>query len=400
MLFIAIFISVFLVLIWQARLYRKKSFSDLRCRLHVSAPEAFVGEDVYLFEEITNAKRLPLPYLKVEDDLPDGLAFILYDTDPETGRRKTRQVQHLQSLFSLWGHSQVSRRWRVRCLTRGIYRLDGLLLLSDDILGLGTVSRRVDATAEDGEPATLVVLPSAIDLEGEFAVSRYLSGDVVRNHCPISDPLRICGSREYTTSDPMNRINWKSTAAHGALMVNVEERTQRERFNLILNMQSRGIERDPHVPSNIPAIEQCITVCASILDRVAAANLPMRLIVNTLPEPFPEAICIDDEGIGAQVLMTPVYEGRRDTMTALRLLAALPLQYSCSITDLLTHVAEHPEVYAEEGSLILVTAYIDQHMLNTHAILAARGISLIFYVTTTQNNVMNIPPEVEVYYKI
>lgn len=296
MFFIAVFAAVFLVLIWQARLYRRRSFSELHCRTQLSATEVFVGEDVYLFEEISNAKRLPLPYLKVEDDLPDGLAFVLYDLAEKTGRRTTRQVQHLQSLFTLPGGSEISRRWRVRCLTRGIYRLDSLLLLSSDVLGLATISRRVDATAEGSEPATLVVLPSAIDLNGSFAVSRYLSGDVVHNHCPISDPLRICGAREYTTTDPMNRINWKQTAAHGMLMVNDEERTLRERFNLILNMQSRSIERDHSVPSNPAAIEQCITVCASILDRVAAANLPMRLIVNTSPEGYPEAIPVDDEG--------------------------------------------------------------------------------------------------------
>lgn len=400
MFFIAIFAAIFVVLLWQARLYRKRSFEALNCRTQLSATEAFVGEDVYLFEQIGNAKRLPLPYLKVEDDLPDGLAFILYDTDEKTGRRTPRQVQHLQSLFTLPGGSEISRRWRVRCLTRGVYRLDSLLLLSSDVLGLSTISRRVEATAEGSEPATLVVLPSAIDLEGNFAVSRYLSGDVVRNHCPISDPLRICGAREYTTADPMNRINWKQTAAHGSLMVNDEERTLRERFNLILNMQSRGIERDHSVPSNPAAIEQCITVCASILDRVAAANLPMRLIVNTPPEGYPEAIPVDDTGVGAQILMTPVYEGRRDTLTALRLLASLPMRFSATIGQLLDHIVQYPYAYAEEGSLVLVTAYIDQQMLQTHALLRAKGISLIFYVTTAQNNVMHIPPEVEVYYKI
>lgn len=400
MFFIAIFAAIFLVLIWQIRLYRRRSFEDLTCEIRLSADEAFVGEDVYLFEQVRNVKRLPMPYLKVEDDLPDGLRFILYDTDSKTGRRTPRQVQHLQSLFSLAGNSEISRRWRVRCLTRGVYRLDSLLLVSTDVLGMATHSRRLPATGRDGETATLVVLPSAIDLEGNFAASRYLSGDVVQNHCPVSDPLRICGTRAYQPDDPMNRINWKQTAAHGTLLVNQEERTLRERFNLILNMQSRGVERDHEVPSNPAAIEQCITVCASILDRVAAANLPVRLIANTSPVPFPEAVPVDDSGVGAEVLMTPVYEGRRDTMTALRLLAALPMRYSVSIQQLLEHIVDYPHAYAEEGSLILVTAYIDQTMLEVHAALRARGIALIFYVTTTQHNVLNIPPEVEVYYKI
>lgn len=150
------------------------AFRNFTAAPQLSATEVFVGEDVYLFEEISNAKRLPLPYLKVEDDLPDGLAFVLYDLAEKTGRRTTRQVQHLQSLFTLPGGSEISRRWRVRCLTRGIYRLDSLLLLSSDVLGLATISRRVDATAEGSEPATLVVLPSAIDLNGQlccFALS-------------------------------------------------------------------------------------------------------------------------------------------------------------------------------------------------------------------------------------
>jgi UDPglucose 6-dehydrogenase len=81
--------------------------------------------------------------------------------------------------------------------------------------------------------------------------------------------------------DPMNRINWNSTAAHGKLMVNVEEFTEQYQFNIILNMQSRSIELHPHEPSSPDYIEMCITVCASILDNISSHNIPVKLFANT-----------------------------------------------------------------------------------------------------------------------
>ncbi|MFQ9147546.1 MAG: hypothetical protein ACLR5G_04475 [Eubacteriales bacterium] len=39
-------------------------------------------------------------------------------------------------------------------------------------------------------------------------------------------------------------MNWKSTAAHGRLLVNVEEKVQKLQANIIINMCSHMIEPD------------------------------------------------------------------------------------------------------------------------------------------------------------
>ena len=47
--------------------------------MSLSRNEVFEGEQLYLYEEITNDKLLPIPYAKIETELPEGLSFILLD---------------------------------------------------------------------------------------------------------------------------------------------------------------------------------------------------------------------------------------------------------------------------------------------------------------------------------
>ncbi len=420
MLFIAVGIAVVAAVLIQYFVYKKTGFSNIEYSATLSSGEVFEGDDVYLYEEIRNNGALPMPYIKIDTDLPDGIVFTLLEssvTDPggifsknmtvskgaakrETERlRKIKHTSSIQSLFVLRPYACIRRRWRLTCKKRGDFQLKGVLATASDILGIGVHSKLIELS--NTERNRLIVLPRPEDLAGNYTSSRYLCGDIISEICPVTDPLRRCGAREYLTSDPMSRINWKSTAAHGKLMVNIEEKTVRHRFSLLLNMSSRQIEKFD-VPSDPAAIERCITLCTSILDRIAAEDVPVKFFSNYPPEDMKEfgGEAVSDDEIGQKVGVCGPFRGSRDMIYALRMLAMLKMKISTPIDRVFDHIVAHPELYRENENMIIVTSYIDRRMMNLRDALAAEGVRVIFYVATTRNEVGALSEENDVYFRV
>ena len=397
MIFLAILAAVFAVYIYQSWLYSKRSFDGISYEVSTSTEEVFQNEDIYIYEEIANDKMIPLPYLKVATSLPAGLNFRITEFDKKTKRPRDRLLNHIQSVFVMKSKQKIRRRWRVNCSVRGVYTVGEATLVASDIFGMNNASKGYKC--EQRKNNTVTVLPSPVDLEEHFTSSYYHSGDVIKNHSLLTDPLLIAGARDYTPLDPMNKINWKQTAAHRRLMVNIEEYTQRRRFNIMINMNSRDIEQHPTRPSSPEFIEYCITVAASILDRVSHENVPVKIISNTPPEAISPEFRASDDEIGEKILFTPPYEGKQEILTALRVLAMMKTEISCPVEKMLDYILANSRIFAESGNLIVVSAYISERMIVFHDQMARNGVKVIFYVTTTNQNAAIIPKNIEVYYK-
>ncbi len=395
MLFIAIIIAVVIVYLIQMSVYNKKALEDLQYNVSLSAEEVFEGEDIFMFEEITNSKKLPVSSVRVDTELPKGLCFRISDKSGSKSRRDSF-ADYMQSAFVLKSNSKIKRRWRINCNTRGVYTLGKVLIISNDLFGFNANSKSF--TAPRTRYNQLVVLPKALDIIRYFTSSFYHSGEVPVMRSLLSDPLLTSGTREYKPDDPLNRINWNSTAAHGKLMSNVEEYTEQYLFNIILNMQSRSLELHPHDPSSPEYIEMCITVCASILDKVSANNIPVRLLVNTPPETVGMEN-INDDKTGRQILMTRPYRGKGDIMDALRLLSAIKLEISCQTDKMLDHIVNNPFYYSNNGNIIIVSSYIDERMIIFHDAMEKQGVKVAFYITTANQNAVMIPGNIEVYFR-
>lgn len=430
MLFLAAALAVLGVVLLQYFIYKKKGLENIEYSASLSSGEVFEGDDVYLYEEIRNNSALPLPYIKIDTELPPGLLFTLLESEgistsdthsvapsvrkkrggtvsrsaPQTstevgGVRKIKRESSIQSLFVLRPYARIRRRWRLTCIRRGDYVLSGVMVSGSDILGMNTSSKKLELS--EGSSARLVVLPVPEDLSGNYTSSRYLCGDIISNLCPVTDPLRMCGAREYTPSDPMRSINWKSTAAHGKLMVNIEERTVRHRFSVLLNMNSRQVEKDDE-PSDSAAIERCIKIAAAIFDRISVENVPVKLFVNTPVELIAEggAVPVSDDEVGQSISVCGPYRGRRDMIAALRMLAQLKLRISVPIERMFDHIVRSPELYCEYENMVIITSYIDRRMLNLRDMLAAQGVRVIFYVATSRNEVGSLSEEDDVYFRL
>ncbi|MCQ2427469.1 MAG: DUF58 domain-containing protein [Clostridia bacterium] len=406
MLFLAAAAAVVSVILLQYFLYKRHSFDHVEYRAYFSESEVYTGDDIYLYEEIANTGKIPLPFIKIETELPDGLKFtLLEDSSAHKKNGKTsvteekltaRYEGRVHSMFVLRPGSVIKRRWRVICRVRGEYRLDGALATATDILGYLAVSKRIMPSEDKRTSVTVLPLPE--ELDGKYASSKYICGDAISNICPVTDPVRICGSRDYTPSDPMNRVNWKSTAAHGRLMVNIEEKTVRHRFSILFNMNSREIEQYPDSPSDPASVERGIILCASVLDRIAAEDLPVSIFLNTDPSSSEMLKPVSDGEQGSKISASGPFRGRSDTVYALRMLSSLKMSISLPAERFFDHVASNPRLYSENENLIVISPYLDERMLNLRKALSGYGVNVIYYISTSRNSLGQIPADADVYF--
>ncbi len=400
MLFFAIIAAAVFVYLLQYFVYKKYAFHALRYQVTLQLPEVFEGDELYLYEEIENRKWLPMPFIKVDAELPEGLAFVITDSG------RTTYPRVIRSMFVLRGQEMIRRRWKIRCMTRGSYTLGRVTLQASDILGFHIQAKVIAPERKHG--SDLVVLPKAISLEREFTSSRYQSGDHITRRSLLTDPLYRAGIREYAPGDPMNRIHWKKTAAIGALMVNVEEYTDRFAFQIVLNMQSKDHEKTIPGPPSAPMLtEACVTVAASILDAVSSERIPVRIISNTEPSrvmygagtPYVMSEDAEADPVGAKIFVSPAYRGQNDMITALRMLACMEAYTSIPVEKMLDHIAANPYAYANGGNIVFVSAFLSDRMIHLARLLRQQGIHISFYITGTINNALIIPDDVEVHFK-
>lgn len=394
MLFVALAIAVIIVFTVQGRIYARRALEALTYSSHADRSEVTEGEEFYLWEEITNAKTLPLPQLRADTDLPRGLSFVFF-ADDNNGSFCKELSQTTKSVFSLRGEDMIRRRWRVEANKRGVYTIDDTLIIAGDIFGANSISRRL----ETDRYAKITVLPRPSDLEQDFADANMQSGENPIDRGLITDPMMRAGVREYTTSDPISSIDWKTSARLGSLAVFVNEYIERECFTVVMNMQSRSYEPNANEPTTTDFIEMNISVAASIIDRLSGNDIPVRFITNTPPETLGAYAAGNDE-VGCKLLMTEEFCGHADTLAALRMLAALEMKISARADDMFSYLAENPEICAGGRTLIVITAYLDDRMIEFSHAMKAQGIRTVFYLTTTLRHTESIPDGIELRYKL
>ncbi|MCI8387719.1 MAG: DUF58 domain-containing protein [Clostridiales bacterium] len=395
MLFFAVILVLFAAYFVQKRIFKKRAFSELKYHVSLDSSEVTVGDDLYMFEELSNEKILPLPYVKVLTKLPEGLAFRLAVT--ENGKMRDTFANSIESMFVMKGRQRIKRRWRISCKKRGVYSLGDAVIVLNDLIGFNAIS--TELLVPKSKFTTVTVLPHSVDLERDFTSTQYFSGDVITNRSLLTDPLLRSGARDYTPLDPMNKINWKLSATHGHLMVNIEDYIQKVQSNIILNMCSHIIERDAEIPANPEFIEYNITVAATLLERLARDNTPARLIVNTPPETIHSDFIAGDDETGSKIMVTPKFTGKSGILDAMRVLARLEMRYSMPLENMLDYILEDPMRFTENGNITLVTSVLDGRTLNFHREMKKHGIEVIFYVTISNRGVAKVPENVKVFYR-
>lgn len=193
-------------------LWARFNVSGLEVEVERVIDRAQVGQYAEERISVRNRSRLPKVWLEVED--PSAL--------PE---------YHPGRVITLGGHGR--KTWRARTLLRrrGVYPIGPVTVTSGDPFGLFRMSRSY------GHAASVIVYPGFIDLPHFTVPPANLPGEGrFRKRTHYVTP-NAAGVRDYEYGDSLNRIDWKSTARMGKLMVKMFELDPASDIWIVMDLQ-------------------------------------------------------------------------------------------------------------------------------------------------------------------
>jgi uncharacterized protein (DUF58 family) len=272
-------LSLFLVLMGGVSvLWTRTCLTAVSYTRHFGTQRLFLGEETEFTVEIVNAKPLPLAWLRTEDELP-AQALELGTTKLTNSHISGRA--RLVNLLSLRWYERVTRRYRLRGIRRGAWRIGPLQITSGDIFGFATRQELLE------DQALILVYPKLVPLTALGLPTYRPFGDQSTLRRLVEDPLRLMGAREYTHGDSFRHIHWKATARRQVLQTKVFEPSASLPLAIFLNINTYEFlfeGRDSDLQ------EYAISTAASLARWAWDNGHPVGLYVNSIAQPGAQRI--------------------------------------------------------------------------------------------------------------
>lgn len=258
-------------------------------RLYVSremADRAFSGEEIQGSLILRNPNRLPVPWVRVQESVPNELN----DGNP------------YRAILSLQGQDEVRHDFRLYCHRRGYYRVGPLRLHTGDLFGFA------EANWLHPTVAPVIVYPQVLTLPQLGLPSQLPFGSVASRRRLFEDPARIGGVRAYASGDSMRHIHWPASAHADSLLVKKYQPAIALDTTVVLDLFSEAYP----IRQRFSHTEWAIVVAASLASHLAQQRQSVGILVNGW-----------DPVSQAQAQAIPSQTGQGHLMTILDLLARI-----------------------------------------------------------------------------
>ena len=209
-------------------LWSRYSLSEVTYRRRFGVDRLFFGEQTELLLEVTNAKPLPLAWLRCEDEIPVALG--LAPDERASHYHPSRRV--LVNIFSLGLYQRVIRRYTVTGVQRGAWKYGPVKLVCSDIFGFRSQRK------EFADTSLLLVYPRLYTLPELGLDSRHPFGDYESRNRLVDDPIRLSGVREYLPGDNVRHIHWKAAARRQELQTKLFEPSASRPLAIFINIRT------------------------------------------------------------------------------------------------------------------------------------------------------------------
>lgn len=242
------------------------SFDALSYRLELDRNCAEPDETVRFRTVLTNAKRLPLLFLRLREYIPKEMNV----RSRKEGRALRTEAYLgeavLNQLFYILSFQKIRRELEVSVPRRGRYLLGTSRITCGDLLGISTSTKQMQDIHE------LVVYPRRCDISGLVPALEGYLGDISVQRFIMPDPIDTVGFREYTGREPMRDISWNKTLTSGKVMVRQYDYTAERKTGLIVDISDADEE----------SIEAAFSTARSIADHLAGKNIAFSFYTNAL----------------------------------------------------------------------------------------------------------------------
>jgi uncharacterized protein (DUF58 family) len=316
--------------------WRRFALSGVTYVREYDQTHAFPGEPITVTLTITNAKPLPLTWLRFTDTAP--IAPIQAGHLAVVASEITGNYQ-LQTTLSVNSYEKTRRNLSFRFPVRGFYNIGPVSYLSGDIFTLFTIER------EYRYIDTLVIYPQIWTLETLELPAKEMFGEIKVRRSLFTDPVKTQGIRDYQPQDRFRDVHWKATARKGDLQTKVYEPTSGMNVVTFLNVATfpkHWMGFDPDL------LERAISVVASICNYAAEQKWGIGMYANgSIP------------GSDQPIRVAPGHSPDQ-IVKILEALAAVT-EFATGSIDILMH--KESTQLPQAATFVLVTAVVTEEML-------------------------------------
>ena len=361
-----------------ARLWSRYSLQRLDYKRELSGQRVFFGDTITMDISLSNSKFLPLPWINVEEEVPEEVVFLKGKTIEGSSDKPYRSI--FSGFFSMSWYHRLTRRYPIQCLKRGVFTFGPGRVNSGDPFGFFRNTLPIEQ--ED----RLIVYPRIVPLELLNIPSRHPFGDLrIKRHL-FEDPVQVMTTRDYINGDPMKRIHWKASARLQRLQSRVFEHTTT--MDMALFLDTRTIPREYYwneVATDL--LETAVITATAIADRCIKDGYKVGLYANELYFNSTHLLEIPPSENTGQF---------KDILEALAHIRGIPF---ITIDKLLSREARQ---LSWETTIVLITAVLTDENIATlrHFRRAGRRISLVLIgkdahtVRLNGITVYNVPEDV------
>lgn len=328
------FVAIVLVLLAGAsELWARYCLTGVSYRRIVGRTRLFFGEETDVLVEVVNAKPLPLPWLRADDEWPIALQ------DP-AGRTRSFGRQRLVNVFTLRWYERVTRRYQIYGQRRGVWQFGPTQLRSGDLFGFDIRREQIDKIDY------IIVYPRMVPVAALGLPARHPFGEFKSALRVVDDPVRIAGAREYRRGDNFRYIHWKATARRRSLQTKVFEPSAARPVVLFLNVSTA---EHLYQGQDHELQEYAITAAASLAQHIWNDGHALGLYANALLAPLGSITDDESRSVGRGRIRIPPRKHSEQLVRVLEALARIDNRGRWSLEALLQ---------SESGRLMFGTTVI------------------------------------------